>query len=163
MKLDLSQVWESQKSLDFIIQQKHNISINEEIINKQVIALIVEIAEFANEIKTFKYWKKDQTRNEAKVLEEYADVLHFFISLAIKNNIDPFFEIGTYEGDINNNLLKILKNVVKFEETKNANFLMAGFISFLEISQWLNYSIDTMIDSYYQKLKINFDRVASNY
>ncbi|MGY6172298.1 dUTP diphosphatase [Candidatus Mycoplasma pogonae] len=164
MKLDLTEIFISQKQLDETIQKTHNIKVNESIIDKQIIALIVEIAEFANEIKTFKYWKKDLQRNEQKVLEEYADVMHFFISLSIKSGISSEFEIDKFnQQDINKDLLKIFSLINQFSETKDRQFLQQAFIKFLEIAQWLNYDYPKIVEEYYKKLQINFERILNNY
>lgn len=48
--------------------------------DEQLLALIVELAEVANEDKSFKYWKVQKVVNEDALLEEVVDVLHFILS-----------------------------------------------------------------------------------
>lgn len=60
-----------------------------EVLNKTIVALVSEIGEFSNEIRTFKFWstKPDlfdaEYKNREKALSEYADVMHFFLSLGL--------------------------------------------------------------------------------
>ena len=46
------------------------------------VALLVELAELANEAQFFKFWKQNKHIDKKKILEEYADCLHFALSLA---------------------------------------------------------------------------------
>lgn len=48
---------------------------------KRLLALLVELHELANETKCFKFWANRPTGNRDKVLLEYADVLHFILSI----------------------------------------------------------------------------------
>jgi len=50
-------------------------------------SLLVEIGELANEIKTFKVWKKKKEINYEKAKEELMDVLCFFLGLSNLNEI----------------------------------------------------------------------------
>ena len=52
------------------------------------LALFTEIAEFANELRTFKIWAKKEETNESKVKEELIDCLCFFLGLANLYQID---------------------------------------------------------------------------
>ncbi len=52
--MNFKKILEMQKALDENIQKTHNVKAEEVVINK-IVALVVEVAEFANEIQTFKY------------------------------------------------------------------------------------------------------------
>ncbi|UVD81868.1 dUTP diphosphatase [Mycoplasma iguanae] len=163
MILNLQEIFNSQKLLDQSISKAHNIIVNDEIIDKQIIALLVEIGEFSNEIKTFKYWKKDQKRDETKILEEYADVIHFFISLGIKYNMNPQIEVPIFQEDINTNIIHIYNNIMLFWQSRSLSDLESAFKIFLSLVQWLGYEYKTILDSYYKKMQINFERIQNNY
>ena len=79
-----------QKKLDeFIIQKKNITDTNsKQSFIRTKIALLVEIGEFANELKTFKHWKKEKEINWVKVKEELIDCLHFYLSWANSFQID---------------------------------------------------------------------------
>ncbi|MCE8163082.1 MAG: dUTP diphosphatase [Candidatus Moeniiplasma glomeromycotorum] len=63
------------------------------------LALLTEIAEFANELRTFKIWAKKEPVNPSKVKEELIDCLCFFLGLVNLYQIDflesapPFSEV----------------------------------------------------------------------
>lgn len=78
---DISGILRSQRLTD----QTYHITAGvtrSETFKKRKVALWVELAEFVNEWKSvFKYWSWKETDRE-KMLEEYVDALHFFMSLA---------------------------------------------------------------------------------
>jgi len=71
-----------QKDLDEVINKNHPIGINEDRTANKITALVVELAEFANEARFFKYWSEDAEPRSA-TLEEFVDSVHFFLSVAI--------------------------------------------------------------------------------
>jgi dimeric dUTPase (all-alpha-NTP-PPase superfamily) len=81
------------------------------------IALLVEIGELANELKTFKHWKKDKTINLPKAKEELIDCLHFYLSWVNHFEIDFVdhkFDKSTFETDYNELLLALFSETEKF-------------------------------------------------
>ena len=80
--IDLSPLFAKQKELDDNIAKNHHVSY-ETTRNKRSLALLVEIGEFANATRTFKYWSNKSSMSKDVVLDEYADGLHFFLSLGI--------------------------------------------------------------------------------
>lgn len=96
--MNISKLILLQKDLDADINKKHPIKKDENRTSDKVTALIVELAEFANEGRWFKFWsnnqqprtykeeidiKNDRFRSYNPLLEEYVDALHFFVSIAI--------------------------------------------------------------------------------
>ena len=65
------EVYLNNQKLDKIFYEKYQ---NDDLYKKNVIELLVELGEFVNETKVFKYWSiKEPEKN--KVLEEYADTI----------------------------------------------------------------------------------------
>jgi dimeric dUTPase (all-alpha-NTP-PPase superfamily) len=87
----------AQEKLDEFIVKKNNITdikIKEGFIRTKI-ALLVEIGELANELETFKHWKKNKkplaekgSTELAKAKEELIDCLHFYLSWANSFGID---------------------------------------------------------------------------
>ena len=50
-------------------------------LNDRILALFTEVGEFANETESFKYWKENKKDNREKQLEEYLDILFFYLSI----------------------------------------------------------------------------------
>ena len=82
MHCDLKDLYLKQEELDLEIAKNHN--INYEVTrHKRILALLVELGEFANTTRTFKFWSNKGMEEKAVVLDEFADGLHFLLSLGI--------------------------------------------------------------------------------
>lgn len=164
MTVNFKDIFEAQKKLDeaFIksIEDKEQFNDFE---LKKIIALLVELGEFANEIQEFKYWKKHKNINKVKVLEEYADGLHFLTSLAIKYNINSEININIKEKNFNKQLkdvyvaFSLLFKDINTKNVYNAYSLYLGLAFIIklnekEIKEW-----------YFKKNEINYKRIANNY
>jgi len=79
-----------QAKLDQFIVQKKNLTDTDSVASfiRTKIALLVEISELANELKTFKHWKSQKDINWEKAQEELIDCLHFYLSWANSFEID---------------------------------------------------------------------------
>jgi dimeric dUTPase (all-alpha-NTP-PPase superfamily) len=54
-----------------------------------LVAMHVEFFEFINAVGTFKFWKHSHNPDKARVLDELADVMAFFLSIGeINDNVD---------------------------------------------------------------------------
>src|SRR5437763_13720814 len=86
----LNKLQTEQKKLDEFIRQKKNLTDtdSEASFIRTKIALLVEIGELANELKTFKHWKSQKDINWEKAKEELIDCLHFYLSWANSFGID---------------------------------------------------------------------------
>jgi len=84
-----------QFELDRLIIEKNKINLewfSYFNIKRLKLALLVEVGEFANEIKSFKAWQKKAEINWVKVKEEFIDCLGYFIGLCSIYQIDFLFE-----------------------------------------------------------------------
>lgn len=85
----LDQIFQMQKALneDIIARRGlHHIS-DEEWMQKQVLAMLSELAELLDEVN-FKWWKNPKPVNHDAVCEELTDILHFFISMCLRAGMD---------------------------------------------------------------------------
>lgn len=48
---------------------------------KTKLALLVEIGELANATRCFKHWSVKDPESKERLLDEYADILHFYLSI----------------------------------------------------------------------------------
>ncbi len=76
MKIDFIELFKMQKELDLVIQEKHDVSF-ENTMTRRSLALFVEIGELANATRCFKYWSYKPSESKERVMDEYADGLHF--------------------------------------------------------------------------------------
>ncbi|RHZ37007.1 dUTP diphosphatase [endosymbiont GvMRE of Glomus versiforme] len=163
---------EKQKNLDIFIHQQNELETKDTFFLRKI-SLFVEIGEVANELKTFKYWKKDKKVDLKKVQIELIDCLHFFLSLSNSAKVDftsyRFQKfLSKKEFALNNLLLNL------FERTKKLNLprprKIKGKISKTEknYQDWLrifeklcwqaNLDEKKLLDVYKQKNEINQKR-----
>ncbi|MDE5553349.1 MAG: dUTPase, partial [Malacoplasma sp.] len=80
MEIKINEFFLLQEKLDNVVHKNHNIKNPMDVFIQRKLALAVEIAELANEVKCFKYWSVKKEDNKEKIGDEYADVLHFILS-----------------------------------------------------------------------------------
>ena len=85
-KLDV--IFELQKKLDTDIQTRRNLDYSaEEWIQKDVLAMVSELAELLDEVN-FKWGKNKKPIDEEALHGELVDILHFFVSMCIRSGMD---------------------------------------------------------------------------
>jgi len=52
------------------------------LLTSKFLSLVVEAGELANKSRCFKYWSRKKSDGRKILLEEFADILHFLLSLA---------------------------------------------------------------------------------
>ena len=71
-----------QRELDLFIQ--NNREKQTDVFQEKGLALLIELAELANETRCFKFWSTKGPSDDAVILEEYVDSIHFLLSLVLK-------------------------------------------------------------------------------
>ena len=87
--MQLAELFDKQrKSDEFIIKNRYCEGLEQELtydkglfLTNRMLALSVEVSELANELECFKYWKVNTKDNKPKQLEEYLDILFFWLSV----------------------------------------------------------------------------------
>ena len=82
--MDLGYLLEKQRQLDnYILKTKCLEGFDRKSrLNSTALAMFVEMGEMMNEIRSFKFWSDKPSSHRTVIIEEYVDVLHFFLSLA---------------------------------------------------------------------------------
>jgi len=76
----LNELYDMQKALDEYILRNKQID-KRQLLTNTLLALVVEVSELANATRAFKHWSTKGPMDRETLLEEYADCLHFFLSL----------------------------------------------------------------------------------
>lgn len=161
--IDLSPLFEKQKELDENIANNHHVSY-ETTRNKRSLALLVEIGEFANATRTFKYWSNKPSMAKEVVLDEYADGLHFFLSLGIDSKVkSTIVELIDTELSPTDIFLKLYDDINKYFLSRNDNDYFEAFKTFLSLLNPLGLTIEELEIAYYHKLQENYHRQETNY
>ena len=176
----------------------------EERFNKTLVALSVEIAEIANTVEHFKFWKDNKGKidydrfdvdwdyegtpiigyydykkgaayqisyeqaHRLTLIEECSDALHFILSLANQvdfeiNGIGTHYEIANDVDSLEKNVL-FLNQVIGLGDFKHfhSDLEMIIDVFFIYVNQ-LGISQQELEQTYYDKNKINYERLENGY
>ncbi|MBU4690183.1 dUTP diphosphatase [Mycoplasma sp. ES3157-GEN-MYC] len=163
--MDFTNIFKMQKTLDDAINSREDLGhvMPEEWEAKWLLAVLVEFAEFANEVQCFKYWKKHKNVNKEAALEEFADVLHFLGSYAYKLNVNPFIEPKIVSKFPTDQILEIFKIASDAKGKVNADIISELLSLSLGCAKLLDYTEEEIFKWYEVKNKKNFDRIKNHY
>ncbi|MDR3214852.1 MAG: dUTP diphosphatase [Bacilli bacterium] len=162
MDYDLTSLVAYQNTLDERILNKHHLS-RQKTINERILAFLVELGEFANETRCFKYWSCKEASAKDVILEEYVDGVHFLISLGIDCQIDFVFTIENSENNLTKLLLDVFNKTALLVNDISKDNIEQLFVSYLKIAYSKDISEDEIIKAYLKKNEINHQRQENNY
>ena len=93
--INLEQLYEIQSKLDRYIVSKNTDSCvgldgnDEAFLSDRLLALFTEVGEFANATRCFKYWSVKGMESRERLLDEYVDILHFYLSIGNTMKFTP--------------------------------------------------------------------------
>ena len=106
--MELKELFELQGELDQLIATKITDGVidgnDRMFLNDRITALSVEVAEFTNEVAEFKYWKQNKRNDKAKQIEEYVDILHFWLSIGNTMKFEPLEVEAAYKKKYRENI-----------------------------------------------------------
>ncbi|UUD35692.1 dUTP diphosphatase [Mycoplasmopsis caviae] len=167
--MNLSKIFTMQKELDEAITARNDINAKasknkiREFHYMKLLALLVETAEFANEVQTFKYWKATKEVDKDKALEEFADILHFVGSFAYQYDVEPNINPLIMSRDVNKQICLLFQTISS--ATNNINKFVIGEILALTLgtAKLLGYTQKDLLEAYYSKNKKNYERIKNKY
>lgn len=163
MEIDLTELYNLQKGLDLDIANRHNVTYDSTF-EKRLLSLLVELGEFANETRCFKYWSTKGPSPKDVILEEYVDGLHFILSLGVKLNPRKFiYKIEKFDNNLTDAILRTYKESVKLKDEYTLDQYEIAFSSFLGLILYLGFTSEEVKNAYLSKLKINYNRQENNY
>lgn len=165
MRLD--KYFNYQRELDGVIVREKHLT-GRELFSEKRLALMVEIAELANEFpETFKFWS-NKRNNYEKALEELVDIFHFILSIGLEFN--KMFRTRFNEASylvINSHSHARIEDVFKDFMVSAAQISPNSYVmfmgDFLALIETLGFSWEEFEEAYYKKLEINHERQASGY
>ena len=163
MKIDLTTLYQKQAELDQRIADNHHVSY-QTTRPRRTLALLVEIGEFANATRCFKYWSNKSSEPLDVVLDEYVDGLHFFLSLGIDINTSKKTYNHTKHADnLTKQILETYRLASIFCKKQDEKSYIKAFQAFLNIPVLLKVRWSTVEKAYYKKLGENYHRQDTNY
>ena len=156
-----NKMYSNNKYLDEIFVNKYK--NDNKLYQKNCVELMVEIGEFVNETKVFKYWTM-KSPNKDKMLEEYADVITMILSfygiynLEIKETYNKIEET-----DILKVIMELYNKSYLFYKENNKDILEEIFNYTLYLGKLLNFNEDEVLNAIENKQKIIELRLNSDY
>ena len=163
MKIVLDELFIAQGKLDATIAQNHGISYKTTR-HRRLMACLVEIGELANATRCFKYWSNKGPEADDIVLDEYADGLHFFLSLGIDiGTSKKSYNITKHEDNLTDQFLMVYHRLDEFRKKQDDSSYIKAFQAFLNLLPLLGYKWKQLEAAYYKKLGVNYNRQETNY
>lgn len=161
--MDLQQLFAMQKSLDGYIQSEKN--IEHDVFMEKGLALLVELAELANETRCFKFWSGKGPSERHVLLEEYVDSIHFLLSLGIEkkfNDLKSWPEEHA-DGPLTNLFLHTQASITQFlQNPANENYedIWSWYGA---IANNLGFTHNEVLQAYLEKNEKNYERQRTGY
>ena len=170
--MNLQTLLNKQKELDDYIIKKHKVE-NEGLLNKRVLACLVEVGEQANEYQSFKYWKFTKQVERAKVAEELVDVLHFLLSIGnllnveIDDSTNAHIERAAQMDDVDYQyitLFNLVSNIALFDRIEyKLHYWKYAISTFIGLYKRLDFGTGFIEAEYDKKHAENYARQNRNY
>lgn len=163
MRIELQELFIAQEKLDATIAENHHITY-QTTRHRRLMACLVEIGELANATRCFKYWSNKGSEEDDIVLDEYADGLHFFLSLGIDIKTSKrSYNITKHEDNLTDQFLMVYHRLDEFRKKQDDKTYIKAFQAFLNLLPLLGYRWKQLEKAYYKKLDVNYNRQESNY
>lgn len=170
---DIIYLLEQQKKLDLNVRKEFNINPVQwvHMDDEHITALSVELHEFFNETRAFKYWSKKPV-NRKNLIEEAVDVIHFIMLNVNKSGKQHFF-LDCYHdyvlmGDKNplenkDEVVSLMVEMITAPEVHTQEDLDGLLHDVLRILDFYDFDRKQIMQAYKEKNAENFRRLESNY
>ncbi|WP_121615239.1 dUTP diphosphatase [Virgibacillus halodenitrificans] len=184
--MNLQKLFQIQKQLDDRIVKEHGLE-GQDLLDKKILALQVELGELANEQRSWKFWSHDQRTkgqdnyleyrpvdqggnhwvNRNPLLEEYVDCLHFILSVGLELQIPDEWVVNNIAKELTEKEMDIERQFIAFNQYLKINidphdwFDILGL--FIGLGEMLGFTWEQIEQAYLDKNKINHERQANGY
>lgn len=161
----LEKLFQMQKALDGHIEEKHHL-LEEDLFNRKILALLVEIGELANETRSFKFWSVKPSSEKEVILEEFVDGIHFILSLGIECGFhETPFKLNEKSSHLNvtDQFLAIYDRISVFQRSKGLKDFITIFEAYIQLAELLGITNEEMVQAYIKKNEVNYLRQQNNY
>jgi len=163
MTINLKPLVFEQSKLDAHIQSQHQVTYASTR-EKRILALLVEVGEMINETKTFKFWSKKPSAEKAIIIDEYADGLHFLLSLGIEVQSQKMnYEIHTPTVTLTQATILVFEQITELSKHWHVKHLENAFQAYLNLMPLLGFSAEDVVEAYFKKLGDNYTRQQNAY
>lgn len=162
--MNFSQLFQMQRDLDHYIEQQRGIT--EDVFERKVLALLVELGELANETRCFKFWSSKGPSDRPVILEEYVDSVHFLLSLGIEKNLDhelAEWPRDQHHQDLTESFLHTYESIAVLRGDPTLSHYKDVWSNYAEIARHLGFTTEDVTSAYVKKNEINYARQQTDY
>jgi dimeric dUTPase (all-alpha-NTP-PPase superfamily) len=162
--VDFKKLFSMQKELDAHIQENHELQ-GENLVNKKILALLVELGELANETRCFKFWSLKPPAPTEKILEEYVDGIHFILSIGIEHGYENqrIHKFEHNQVSLTEQFLKVFGCVSSYKQSCTFQDYETLFQDYLVLGELLGFTEDAIEQAYILKNEVNYERQEQGY
>ncbi|MFL6563260.1 MAG: dUTP diphosphatase [Bacillus sp. (in: firmicutes)] len=163
--MQLEKLFQMQKALDTHIEDKHSLQ-DEDLFDRKVLALLVEIGELANETRSFKFWSVKPSSAQEVILEEFVDGVHFILSLGIECGYETDqldFNNGESSLNVTEQFLFVYDRIITFQKSRRFEDYTKLFAAYLQLAALLGFTYEEIEKAYFHKNEVNYLRQQNNY
>lgn len=160
----IKQLLKLQQQLDKRIEIEHGLE-HEDLLDKKIMALLVELGELANETRCFKFWSKKPSADRNVVLEEYVDGIHFILSIGLELKIEDELELHIIEEsrDLVEQFHRVFSSITQFRENIIIENYHKVFNEYILLGKLLGFQLDDIEKAYISKNEVNHQRQDQGY
>ncbi|TDL82055.1 dUTP diphosphatase [Peribacillus frigoritolerans] len=162
--MNFLKLFEMQNDLDSKIEKQHGLE-EEPLLEKKILALLVEVGELANETRCFKFWSLKHPAEASVILEEYVDGIHFILSLGIEIGVTDGveFDLAADENSLTAHFVLVYEKIAQFEKSRSEAHYLELFRQYLLLGEALGFSPEEIEAAYVKKNEVNHDRQKQGY
>lgn len=160
--MEFKELFEMQRQLDTFIEKTQN--IERDVFKEKGLALMIELAELANETRCFKFWSTKGPSEREVILEEFVDSIHFLLSLGNEKglSLEAWPEIQMKE-DLTNWFLRTQDAILTFILHPTEDYYRGVWQYYGVLAYNLGFSFDDIIGAYIAKNEKNYERQRTGY
>ncbi|ACA41564.1 dUTP diphosphatase [Lysinibacillus sphaericus] len=161
--MNIQQLFMMQKELDDFIEQTQN--IQKDVFQEKGLALLVELAELANETRCFKFWSTKGPSAREVILEEYVDSIHFILSLGLLKNYTTIEKWPVIEEQrhLTATFIETQSAILAFIEQPTEDRYLAIWQCYGLLAYNLGFTFEDVVHAYIEKNQENYNRQRTGY
>lgn len=160
---DLKEIYKETKALDLLFDKDNDIR-SKEIIRKNILALLVEIGELANETRCFKFWSVKPSSSKEIVLEEYIDTLFMILCFCNITEVDLTEDFpSSFDLDIIDTFTLLYNESSSLKVELDKEKIKKLLVIVLHLGDLLNFTIEDLEEGTRIKSEIIRKRFETNY
>ncbi len=163
-QLEIKRLIQLQKELDSRIESERGLG-GQDLTERKILALFVELGELANETRCFKFWSSKPPAADDIILEEYVDGLHFILSIGIGLGWEDEMEadIMPSEEGLTSLFNTVFTDAADFDRDRTLSRFSTLFTAFLALGGKLGFNGADIQRGYFDKNKENHNRQEQGY